>query len=256
MTKIDQYFAKKFQTLRTGTPQWEQHHRNFLVYGLARTVGLRVEEISSLQVGRFLDLNLSGARPTETRNLPIVGKYGRTASPSFSVEILRQLQAYAHKLRAQALARSQQANHDALFVVHVGRKTGAPISREGLQRAINSVFCAAGLFEFVAQANENNSQEQGVLRRKASHSIHDLRHSCACETFYSFVAVFGDSADSRLQALEKVRKQLRHANMETTQNVYAALTERYSTWLSFSEGIDKDRLTLSAPHQSWGYSDG
>ena len=107
-----------------------------------------------------------------------------------------------------------------------------------------------------AQANENNSQEQGVLRRKASHSIHDLRHSCACETFYSFVAVFGDSADSRLQALEKVRKQLRHANMETTQNVYAALTERYSTWLSFSEGIDKDRLTLSAPHQSWGYSDG
>ncbi len=69
------------------------------------------------------------------------------------------------------------------------------------------------------------------------HSIHDLRHTCAVETYYAWLRLL----DDRLQALAKVRAQLGHKDIATTEEMYAVMTEQYSSWLSFSEGLDIER---------------
>lgn len=250
LAAIDMFFSERLDPSRAPSPRREQDRRNFLVYALARTVGLRVEEISRLKASTIAALKLAGARPTETRNLPVRGKFSRTGSSAFTVELLRQLQDYASGDRLRAVFRGGGHDPQTLFVVHVGARTGAPLRREGMQRAMAEMFVAAGLCERVPLRDARGGLAKDtagrcVFRRRPTHSIHDLRHTCACETFYALVAAYGDDHDTRMQALERVRRQLRHADIETTQTIYAALTERYSTWLAFGEGVDADRAMLA-----------
>ena len=77
-----------------------------------------------------------------------------------------------------------------------------------------------------------------VLRAHANFSVHSLRHTCAMRMYDAVYDATGD----RDKAMAAVQDQLCHTNIDTTENEYAELTRRFSSWLSFSQGADAQRL--------------
>jgi len=49
-----------------------------------------------------------------------------------------------------------------------------------------------------------------------------------------------------LKAMSAVQAQLCHADIATTEKTYAELSRRFSTWNSFSDGLDRERAATES----------
>ncbi len=249
LTAISDNFRRRFQDAKESTPKWEQYVRDELIFSVGRLVGLRVDEITNLPTADILRMDLSGMGTTGMISLFVTGKFGKMAAVEFPVELLRQLQLYARDIRENALWRCGLPEPESLFVGHVKPHRGKPLNNKGIQAAMRNLFVEAGLFDWVVVRDKtgravDDKHGSPLLRPRARHSVHDLRHTYAVETFYAKLKAFGGDDAARIRAMEFVRRQLRHANIETTQDIYAELTARFSSWLSFSEG---EQPLLSGP---------
>ncbi|WP_295512859.1 hypothetical protein, partial [uncultured Sulfitobacter sp.] len=207
-----------------------------------KTIGLRVENLPDLQAGKILALRLSHLRDTDTIAMPLIGKGRRKISPPFPVALLRQMQAYAETARDRAVKRGKEKDRGQLLVAHVGSRTGAAIGIRAIQKAVSTLFVEAGLSKPELMRKDDGAavkddQGRSVYLAKSLYSIHALRHTCAMQVYYSYYAATGD----RKKAMSAVQGQLCHADIATTEMKYAELSRRFSTWSSFSDGLDRER---------------
>jgi integrase len=246
LNAVSDIFQQRFQNVEKNTPKWEQYVRDELIFSVGRLVGLRVDEITNLPTSDILRMDLTGMSTTMTLSLYVTGKFKKKAAVDFPVELLKQLQTYGRDIREKAICRSGLLEPENFFVGHVKPHRGKPLNNKGIQAAIRNIFIEAGLFDWVVERDKTGHAKtdmhgQPLYRPRARHSIHDLRHTYAVESFYAKLVAFGGDDAARIRAMEFVKRQLRHANIETTQNIYAELTESYSSWLSFSEGLEQNR---------------
>lgn len=229
------------------SPRHDQYVRDELIFNVGRFVGLRVENLSGLPVAKILALRLDHQRDSDKIAIPLIGKNRRTLHPPFPVALLRQMQTYAETVRNRALKRGKVKDRGKLFVSHIGRTTGMPIGDRAMQKAMSDLFVEAGLSTPEPKRNADGSlmnDEQGkpVYEAKPRYSIHALRHTCAMLTYYAVYETTGD----RDQAMSAVQGQLCHADIATTEKKYAELSRRFSTWRSFSHGLDRERAATEA----------
>lgn len=244
---VESALRARFRTVAEHSPRHDQYIRDELIFNVGRFVGLRVENLSGLPVAKILALRLSHLRDTDTIAIPMIGKGGRAIHPSFPVALLRQMQTYAETARDRAVKRGKVKDQSGLFVSHLGRTTGRPIGERAMQLAMSDLFIEGGLSAPKLKRDRDGSvinDEQGrpVYEVKARYSIHALRHTCAMRTYYAVYETTGD----RDQAMSSVQAQLCHADITTTAKRYAELSRRFSTWNSFSHGLDRERAATES----------
>lgn len=239
---IEGALSARLRSVAEGSPRYDQYVRDQLIFNVSRFVGLRVENLLGLPVAKILALRLSHLRDTDAIAIPMIGKGRRMIHPPFPVALLRQMQAYAETARDRAVKRGNGNNQAKFFVAHIGSKTGKAIGIRAIQKAMSDLFVEAGLSTQELMCDDDGSaimdeHRRPVYRSAPRYSIHALRHSCAMRTFYAIYEATGD----RMKAMSAVQGQLCHADMATTEKKYAELSRRFSTWNSFSDGLDRER---------------
>lgn len=239
---VEEVLKTRLESVAKNSPRYDQYLRDQLIFNVGRFVGLRVENMTDLPVAKVLALRLDGMSATDPLSLKLTGKGDHSITPAFTVELLRQMQAYADTARQRAITKGKHKDPAGLFVSHLGAHTGKSLTARGIQKAMEELFVQAGLSVLVltrTMTGEIVRDERGVpvCRTTSRFSVHDLRHTCAARLFYATLAATGD----REQAMRKVQAQLCHLHIETTERKYAELTRRFSTWKTFSDGLAKER---------------
>lgn len=212
--------------------------RDRLAAEIARTAGLRVDEVAGLTVHQILDRcpsdwmlhNLGpfvSIRITRTK-----GDHPRTILlPTW---LLRELDLYIRGERAAAVDRRQSLQSrtrksttaHALFLNGPlsRNNVGKPVQTYTLQAAFRRSVLEAGLTERITRVDPNTGKMYNTT--EAAHSFHDLRHTFAMEIYYAEIRR-GNTAPWKI-----VQSKLGHKHLSTTLKFYMNIVDSYEAAIS------------------------
>lgn len=207
--------------------------RDRLIAETSLYTGMRVEEVVGLTIYQILDVargeDLSDRwRPLSLRITIAKGGVPRkVVIPAFLVKALLD---YIDGERASVVEAAKQRGRDAsnaLFLNGVrstSRDIGGKTSPSTAMRAFNASVLVSELTRTVtayridpstgAPAIDERGEEILEPRTVAKHSFHDLRHTFACQFYWSEIRAGNPAPWKKLQA------RLGHKRLSTTQDIY------------------------------------
>ncbi|QCC02577.1 Site-specific recombinase XerD [Cupriavidus necator] len=198
--------------------------RNRIIFDLGWAVGLRVGEIAALTILQFLALAPDPLAPSADQQLSIVRKGGKTCAVAIPNWLVSDILAYIEGERAAVLQvtdipfRNQPIR---LFLSQYGSsRQSKPISISRMQGIFEEACLGIGRLKIVDCIDPEGANN--FFRKRARHSIHDLRHTYAVLTYHA------ERMSGNPEPWKKIQAQLGHKHLQTTIDIYLAHVEVFN----------------------------
>lgn len=207
--------------------------RDRLIAETSLYTGMRVEEVVGLTIYQILDVARGEDLSDRWRPLPLritVTKGGVPRTVVIPAFLVKALLAYIDGERASVVGLAKQRGRNAsnaLFLNGVrstSRDVGGKTSPATAMRAFHASVLASGLTRTEttyridpstgSPAIDERGEEILEPHMVAKHSFHDLRHTFACQFYWSEIRAGNPAPWKKLQA------RLGHRRLSTTQDIY------------------------------------
>lgn len=201
--------------------------RDRLIVDLGWVVGLRVQEVINLNIFQFLDMTPDPDAPYRDMQMTILRKGNKKSPVAIPTWLVMDALSYIEGERAQALRQAKiigRARSSQMFLSHPGStRQGRPITVKRVQGLMQEICLALGLVESVEVRNPDTGEV--IVRKRAKHSFHDLRHTCAVLMYHA------ERANGNPEPWKKIQAQLGHRHLQTTVDTYLTHVEIFTEQL-------------------------
>ncbi|AQV93181.1 site-specific recombinase [Cupriavidus necator] len=225
----DKYGYKPDSLSSPETGDIARSSRDRLGAEIAHQAGLRISEVTGLLVSQF-EMYLANANIIETAvyGIRVLGKGKVPRTVNFHGALILEIVSYMKNERRNIINRLQGVADRHLLInpIDSGRWSGKKVSVRTLQRTFSTACINAGCC--VSNPVERFTwSKSGMLDRSTAFVVqpvfvfHDLRHTFAVWTYYARKK----SGDN--EPWLYIQKQLGHARLETTIQIYLASTSEF-----------------------------
>lgn len=199
--------------------------RDRVIVDIGWATGLRVKEIQRLNINQFKSIRPDPEMPLVDFNIEITGKRGYTYYVAFPSWLVEDIKNYIKTERSLAVAKGNEEkdkNTCQLFLAsHLSTNSGRPLSKRRIQQIFEEICIKADVVHSISLTDPDT----GTLSEKtvALHSIHDLRHTCACLIYWAEIA------SGNPMPWKKIQMQLGHRSLQTTLNIYMKHVELFGS---------------------------
>lgn len=187
--------------------------RDRLIVDFGWAVGLRNSEITGLRTSQFINLHPDPNFPGDNQRLEVLGKRKKRRVVAVPNWLVLDAQAYIKGERTEALLRSRDGV-DSEYLLVSSKKSRFPGRKISTRRTLQIVEAACLLVGQVETVSRNVPGRGNVYTEKATHCVHDLRHTYAVMTYHAEVS------QGNREPWKKIQAQLGHKNLQTTIDTY------------------------------------
>lgn len=195
--------------------------RDRLIVDLALFVGLRVDEIHQLTRYQFESMCPDDNAPGAEQPLSIVGKGRKRRVVAIPNWLVADALTYIETYRAASSRANKRQQNSALILSGLeSNRPGRDMSHRRYQQIVESACIQAGIT--IREKLTDPATNRTICRVRASHSIHDLRHTYAVLTYWA------EKKNGNSEPWKKIQAQLGHSQLSTTVNTYLSFVEIFA----------------------------
>jgi integrase len=198
-----------------------RRYRDRLIVDWGWAVGLRMSEITKLNIHQFLAFVIVPDSPWAHAPISILGKGGKKRNVSVPNWLIADTVSYIEKERKLAVEAGRLRNGapTALFVCSDhSTRAGRPLGIRRIEAIVSQACVSAGLVKLVEVQGADGSRK---VAQMPLHCVHDLRHTYAVLTYWSEVR------SGNPEPWKKIQAQLGHSHMKTTVDTYLRFVDAH-----------------------------
>lgn len=198
-----------------------RRYRDRLIVDWGWAVGLRISEITGLNIHQFLSLVVDPSSPWGHEPIRVLGKGEKIRNVSVPKWLIADSIRYIEDERKIAVAAGKLRNGapTSLFVCSErSTRAGRPLGIRRIESIVSQACMSAGLIKRIEVQGADGGRKVVQI---PLHCVHDLRHTYAVLTYWAEVRA------GNPEPWKKIQAQLGHSHMKTTVDTYLRFVDAH-----------------------------